>query len=191
MEPKKLRKHYMQIVPHLNKAMEHVKSQLADLPPSEFQLETNVKPYPSVKRKMELDRVKYPQDLSDLVRGRLFYSDQFRRADVLNILHQLFDAQIKNVDDNKERAPEHGLAYHGVTHVDLDINGTQFELQIMPAEFQPYQEFLHQIYEKFRNAKTLDKLSDKQREFLRKIYNGTSKKLDDHAKKVRSKPVLE
>jgi Region found in RelA / SpoT proteins len=186
MDPKKLRKQYMHCVPDLNKAMEHVKTQLADLPPSDFLLETNVKPYSSVKRKMEAKQTKDPKELSDLVRGRLFFSEQFNHEDVMDILQKLFSKKIKDVDDNEERGKEHGLEYHGVTHVDLDLDGTRFELQIMPMEFKPYKEFLHNIYDKFRNTKSLEKLSDKQKQFLRKVHNDSYKKLDDQAKKARS-----
>ena len=185
MDPKKLRKQYMHCVPDLNKAMAHVKEQLADLPPSEFCLETNVKPYASVKRKMELNRVKDPKELSDLVRGRLFFSDQFDHQDIMHILQKLFGTQITSIDNNIDRGKEHGLEYCGVTHVDLDVNDTKFELQVMPVEFKPYKEFLHQIYDKFRNPKTCDKLSETQKEFLRKIHNKTYKKLDNQARKAR------
>lgn len=186
MDPKKLRKQYMQCVPDLNKAMEHVKSQLADLPPSDFLVETNVKPYSSVKRKMEANNAKHPKELSDLVRGRLFFSDQFNHDDVCNILDRLFDKQIKDVDNNNDRSKDHGLEYRGVTHVNLDLDGTPFELQVMPIEFKPHKDFLHQIYEKFRTPKSYDKMTEQQKEFLRKVHNKLYKKLDDQAKEARS-----
>jgi hypothetical protein len=186
MDPKKLRKQYMQCVPDLNKAMEHVKSQLADLPPSDFLVETNVKPYSSVKRKMETNGAKHPKELSDLVRGRLFFSDQFNHDDVCDIISKLFGKQVKEIDHKSSRSKEHGLEYHGMTHVDLDLDGTRFELQIMPLEFKPHKDFLHRIYEKFRNPKTLDKMTDQQKDFLRKVHNKSYKKLDDQAKEARS-----
>ena len=166
--------------------MRHVRSQLSDLPPSEFELETNVKPYASVKRKMNDDNAKHPLELSDLVRGRLFFSDQFQHKDALDILQQLFGDNIKNVDKNDAKSTEHGLEYLGIMHVDLNLNGVNFELQIMPAEFKPYKEFLHRIYAKFRDEKTRDKLSDKQKELLRKTHNNLYKKLNDLAHKNRS-----
>jgi len=178
MDTKQLRKNYMQSVPKLNKALKHVQDQLSDLPPSEFELETNVKPYASVKRKMELDHVKNPLELSDLVRGRLFFSDQFQHKDAMNIIQKLFGHQIKSVDKNTVRSKEHRLEYHGIIHVDLDIDGVRFELQIIPNEFKPYKEFLHNIYEKFRNPKSLAKLSDKQQDFLRDTHNKLYKKLN-------------
>lgn len=186
MDPKKLRKQYKELIPKLKGTLEHVKSQLSDLPPNEFSLETNIKPYDSIKRKMEADGADHPGKLSDLVRGRIFYSPNFNADDLVHILKELFGKNIKNIDDNTHRAPEHGLEYHGIVHVDLDFDGTNFELQLMPIEFQPYKEFLHQIYEKFRNPKTRDKLTDHQKEFLRKVHNRAYEKLDDLAQKHRA-----
>jgi len=181
MDPKNLRKHYMHAVPKLNNALKYVQDQLSDLPPSEFELETNVKPYTSVRRKMESLRTKDPLELSDLVRGRLFYSPQFKAEDTLDIVKKLFNDKVANVNNGAHRSKEHGLEYHGVVHVQLDVDGIKFELQLMPKEFKPYNEFLHQIYEKFRNPKTHDKLSDKQKELLRKLHNNLFKKLDKQA----------
>lgn len=186
MDPKKLRKQYMQCIPDINKVLEHVKTQLADLPPSEFQLETNVKPYSSVKRKMEINRIKDPKELSDLVRGRLFFSDQFNYPDVTDILSKLFGEQVKGISGDADHGKEYGLEHRGVMHVDIDIDGTRFELQVMPIEFQPHKEFLHQIYDKFRTPKIFDKMTDQQKDFLRKIHNKSYKKLDEEAKKARS-----
>ncbi len=185
MDPKKLRKRYMQIAPHLNKALQHVQDQLSDLPPSEFTLEANVKPYISVKRKMEEDREVDPLALSDLIRGRIFFSEQFNIDDVLDIIQKLFGDKIKKVERGERKTEEYGLEYLGVTHVDLNINGINFELQIMPIEFQPYKEFLHQIYDKFRNPKTKDKLTDKQKALLQKVHNTLYKKIDETAQSNR------
>lgn len=185
MDPKKLRKHYMQLVPHLNKALKHVQTQFSDLPPSELVLETNVKPYASVKRKIESDSIRDAGELSDLVRGRLFFSEQFNLDDVMDIVQKLFDKDIKDVDKKAIRSKEHGLEYQGVTHVNININGVNFELQIMPLEFKPHKEFLHQIYEKFRNPKELDKMNDKQKDFLRNTHNKMYKSLAQQAKSAR------
>lgn len=185
MDPKKLRKRYRQILPYLVEAKKNVESALADLPPSEFSLETNLKPYTSMRRKLENSGEIDPAKLSDLVRGRIFYSDQFNADDTMGILQKLFGKSIEDVDDNKHRAPEHGLEYHGIIHVHLNLNGAKFELQVMPAEFKPFKEFLHQIYEKFRDDKTRSRLTDHQKQFLRKVHNNTYKKLDREAKSKR------
>lgn len=185
MDPKKLRKRYTQILPHLSRAKEHVESQLSDLPPSEFTLETNLKPYTSMKRKLDDRGESDPAGLSDLVRGRLFFSEHFTHDDALDIIKKLFGKQIKNIDKKPHRSKDHNLEYQGVIHVDMDMDGVNFELQLMPIEFQPYKEFLHQIYEKFRNQKEYDKLSEKQREFLRKVHNKLYKSLDAKSKSNR------
>ena len=186
MDTKKLRKQYMPLVPKINNALKYVESQLSDLPPSEFSVETNVKPYPSVKRKVEAENIHDPLELSDLVRGRLFFSDQFKFDDVIDIIKQLFGNKVKGVDKKTDRSKEHGLEYHGVIHVDMDIDGIRFELQLMPHEFKPYKDFLHEIYEKFRNPKVHDKMTDKQKEILRNTHNRMYKKLDEKAQSNRT-----
>lgn len=185
MDPKKLRKQYMQLVPHLNKAIKHVQTQLADLPPSDFELETNLKPYTSIKRKMETDRVRDPVELSDLARGRIFFSKEFNVEDVIGIVQKLFGEQMGKVQRNNHASTEHGLKYQGIAHIDINIDGTNFELQIMPTEFKPHKELLHQIYEKFRTPKELDKMSDTQKNFLRKTHNELYKKIHQQAETNR------
>ena len=185
MDSKQLRKRYMPLASKLNAALQHVSDQLSDLPPSEFTFESNIKPYPSVKRKMEMGDIDDPIELSDLVRGRLFFSDQFSFPDVIKIIKQLFGAQVKSVDKKTGKNIDHGLEYHGVVHVDLDIDGINYELQVMPMEFNPHKDFLHKIYEKIRNPKERNKLSDKQVEFLRKTHNKMYKALDQKSKEAR------
>lgn len=138
MDSKKLRKKYMPLVSKLNNALKYVQSQFSDLPPSEFQLESNIKPYASVKRKMEADQVHEPIELSDLVRGRLFFSSQFTSPEVIDIVKHLFGDKVVDVDKKPQKSKEHGLEYHGVTHVDMNIDGIRFELQVMPLEFRPH-----------------------------------------------------
>lgn len=181
MDPKKIRRMYMQALPNLNKALQFVQSQLSDVPPSDFLLETNVKPYHSAKRKMLNGRFKDPTELSDLVRGRLFFSTQFSYQDVLKLVKQLFGDKIKNIDVNHEK--DHGLNYEGVYHVDLDLDGINFELQVMPLEFKPHKDFLHNIYTKLRDKN--DKLSDNEKDFLRNIHNKMYKVLSEQARANR------
>jgi hypothetical protein len=174
MDPKKLRKEYMQSMPQLNAAMEHVKSQLSDLPPSDFKMETNMKPYLSMKRKMLDTNVKHPLELSDLVRGRIFFSKQYVFKEVLELLKKLLGDKISKVE--KKNTSEHGLEYHGVMHVDLEIDGIKFELQVLPQEFEPYKDFLHKIYEKLRSPK--NNMSEKEQKLLKTVHNRIYKKLD-------------
>jgi hypothetical protein len=182
MEHKKLRKSYIPLIPKLNSALKHVKSQFSDLPHSDFQFEANFKPYASVKRKMEDEKINDPADLSDLVRGRLFFSPKFEHSEVINIANHLFGDKIIKIDENPQKSKEHGLEYHGITHINMDINGVHFELQIMPIAFHKYKDLLHKIYEHLRDPKMSEKLSDKQRDFLRKTHNNIYKNLDKKSK---------
>jgi hypothetical protein len=167
MDPKKLRKKYMEVMPKLTGALEQLKGQLSDMPPSDFQVETGLKPYPSTKRKMVEERIKNPLELKDLVRGRIYFSDQFELKDVMEIIKQLFGKKIVK-SDNKD-TNNCGLEYTGITDVNLDMDGIPCELQVMPAALKPHQEISHQIYDQLRNPKS--KLSDEEKEFLRHRHN--------------------
>lgn len=175
MDTKKIRKMYMQALPKVNKALQHVQSQLSDIPPSEFLLETNVKPYSSTKNKMLKHNIKDPIELSDLVRGRLFFSEEFNIKEVLNLLKQLFGDKIKQI--NKKDNNDCGLSYDGVTDINMNIDDINFELQIMPLSYKSHQDLSHQIYDKLRSQN--EKLTDKQKEFLKKIHNNLYKKLSN------------
>jgi hypothetical protein len=175
----------MSLLPNLNKVLAYVQEKLSDLPPSDFEVETGLKSYPSVKRKMLLENVRDPSDLSDLARGRVFFSDQFDFSDVIDIIKQLFDKKITKIQ--KKDDSEHGLEYQGVIHADLDLDGIKFELQIIPSEYRPYVDFLHQIYERFRDPKKFEKLSDKQQELLKRVHNKVHKDLHRQTIKNRAK----
>lgn len=173
MDPKKLRKRYMEALPQLNQALDHLQTQLADMPPSDFKVETGLKPYPSAKRKMLEQRAKSPLELQDLVRGRIYFSDQFQLKDVMEIVKQLFGKKVIK-SDNKD-TNNCGLEYTGVTDVSLDIDGVNCELQLMPSEYQPHQELSQQIHDQLRAPKS--KLSDQEKEFLRHRHNKLYKDL--------------
>lgn len=167
MDPKKIRKLYMQVLPKLNGALQHVQSQLSDMPPSDFLLETNVKPYHSAKNKMLQHRIKNPMELSDLVRGRLFFSEEYDAKEVLELLKQLLGNKIKKVDQKDTN--DCGLSYNGVTDVNMNIDGVNFELQLMPMSYKPHQELSHHIYDTLRTQS--DKLTDVQKDFLKNTHN--------------------
>lgn len=178
MDPKKLRKAYMQILPHLNGALKHVQSALSDVPPSDFLLETNIKPYASAKRKMLEHNIHEPAELPDLVRGRLFFSEEYNPKEVIALLKKVFGNKLTKA--TKKDTNECGLEYHGVTDVNLDCDGIQFELQLMPISFKPHQELSHHIHNKLRSDRS--KLSDEEKDFLRRAHNKLFKKLDTKSK---------
>jgi len=178
MDLKKLRKQYMHLMPSLNKAMQHVQSQLADLPPHDFLLETNLKPYLSIKKKVLRDHEHDPASLPDLARGRLFYSQDYNPKEVVELLKKIFKDQVKG--SKKKDTNDCGLEYTGVTDVNLDIDGVQFELQLMPLDYKDSQELSHQIHDQLRCD--TGKLSDVQKEFLKSTHNKLFKALDVKSK---------
>ena len=182
MDPKKLRKQYMHLMPSLNKAMQHVQSQLADLPPHDFLLETNLKPYLSIKKKMLRDRESDPSILPDVARGRLFFSQDYNPKEVVDLLKKIFPGQLTG--SKKKDTNDCGLEYPGVTDVNLDIDGVQFELQLMPLNYKDSQELSHQIHDQLRSDK--DKLTDVQKEFLKSTHNKLFKALDVKSKAPKS-----
>lgn len=183
MDSKQLRQQYIGILPKLEETLERVKEQIASLPDSDFLVETNLKPFKSIKRKAERDEVKNIAEMSDLARGRIFFSVKYNYNDVIALIKKLLKGWINNIDIKFDKG--HGLEYHGVYHVDLDVDGTKFELQIMPVEFKPYKEILHKIYEKFRDED--NKLSDEDKDKLRKINNKAYQVLDKKARDRRRK----
>lgn len=174
MDPKKLRKQYMHLMPSLNKAMQHVQSQLADLPPHDFLVETNLKPYLSIKKKLMRGQDNDPTSFPDLARGRLFYSKDYNPKEVISLLKEIFGNQVKS--SKKKDTNDCGLEYNGVTDVNLDIDGVQFELQLMPMDYRDHQNFSHEIYDQLRNDQ--GKLTDVQKDFLKRTHNKLFKALD-------------
>jgi hypothetical protein len=173
----------MALLPALNKALGQVQEKLADLPPSDFTVETGLKPYPSMKRKLISENVRDPSNISDLARGRVFFSNQFHLNEVLDILGKLFDKQIKRV----QKMPDaEGLEHHGITCVDLDCEGTNFELQLLPIEYQPYTDLFHQLSSRLKSPKDRDKLDEHQQKFLKKTHNKIHKGLHQKAKDNRN-----
>lgn len=181
MDSKKLRKQYVDTLPKLERVLEQVNEQLKHLPKNDFVLETNLKPYESVKRKVEDDHLKHVEQMSDLVRGRIFFSKNYNYNDVIALMKRLLKGWIKDIEVKFDKG--HGLEYHGVYHIDLKIDGINFELQIMPIEFRAFKEFLHKIYEKFRDPD--GKMSDEEKDKLRRLNNKLYEKLDRKARSNR------
>jgi hypothetical protein len=179
---RKLRKQYVQLLPLLQGVGKFVQRILEDLPPADFKFEHNVKPYKRTVEKAQERKHKNLTDLSDLARGRLFFSDNFNHDEVVELLKQLFDGKvdINKVDKKHERG--HGLDYKGIYHVDCKIGDLNFELQVMPEEFKPYKELLHKIYDQLRTDPHLD---DKKKSFLAETHNKIINKLDKMSKENR------
>jgi len=178
-ESNKLRQQYYELLPKLTQVMQIVTNILKPL--NDCIIETNFKPFSSVIRKMSVRHLNNMLDLSDLVRGRLFFPVSRTHAEIIRELSELFKKYIKDID--WKSMTNHGLQYEGVIHFDLNIDGINFELQVMPIEFKPYKEKLHQVYDLLR---TNNSLSDKQKNRLKKLHNTTYRILNEMAFKNRN-----
>jgi hypothetical protein len=179
---RKMRKQYCQLLPLLQGVVKFMQRILEDLPRHELQLDANIKQYKRTVEKANEEHIKDLRDLSDLARGRLFFSDNFTHEEVVALLKKLFQDKItiKKIDDKREKG--HGLEYKGVTHMDLQIGDINFELQIIPIEFKPYKPLLHKIYEELRSNPKMD---DKRKKFLMEVNDKIYTKLDRMSKKNR------
>lgn len=184
MDAKHIRKEYIRALPALHNAMRKIKAKLASLPQQDFIIETNYKPYKSVQRKAEERGSNHLTDLSDLIRGRVFFSTNVSHKDALANLKSKLDDFVKSVDNKKQK--DYGLEYRGIIHIDLSVDGVNFELQLIPIEFKHYKPFLHRVYELFRDKKKADKLSDKEKDLLRSTHNELHRNLDRIAHENRS-----
>jgi hypothetical protein len=183
MDSKKLRQQYLEVLPQLEKTLSMVHEQLRHLPKSDFIFELNRKPIKSIYRKVRDDKLDHVTQMSDLVRGRIFFSARYNYNDVIALINKLLMGWIKDIEVKFNQG--NGLEYHGVYHIDLEIDGIKFELQIMPIEFKPFKEFLHKIYEQFRDSES--QLSDEEKEKLRNINNKLYEVLDQKARANRRK----
>jgi hypothetical protein len=174
---KSLERQYNLLAPHLEAIANHVKLLLKFLPSSDFTLETGVKSLPSIIRKIEDRKEKNILKLSDLSRGRLYYSPNYTQDDVMRLLKKIFSGKIIKLDLKKSK--DHGLKYRGALHIDLRIGELPFELQIIPMEFKPFKKLLHRIYEKLRDENNLTK---DQKEKLKELHN---RLYDDLARKAK------
>lgn len=172
----KMRKQFCQLLPLLNGTAKFVERVLEDLPRHDFLLETNVKEYKRTVEKAKERHIKDLTDLSDLVRGRIYFSDNYNFEEVIELLKALFKerAKIKDIDWKEKNQ------YKDSVHMDLKIGELNFELQIVPIEFKPYKNLLHHIYEQLRS----DNLTEKKRKFLQilntRLYNELDKKYKEN-----------
>lgn len=163
---KTLQKQYDLLLPHFEAVDNYIKSLLKFLPSQDFELETNIKSLSSIARKMKEKNEKNILKLSDLVRGRLYYSPNYTQDDVLRFLKKIAKGKIQKIDSKQKG--DLGLKCKGVLHVDFQVGQFIFELQILPKEFKPFKKLLHRIYEKLREKNNLTK---QQKERLQDLHN--------------------
>lgn len=116
------------------------------------------------------------------MRGRVYFDSHYNKNNTISLLKSLFGEYVNGIDKKTDR--EFGLDYTGITHIDLRIDGVNFELQVLPIEFRPYKEFLHRIYEMIRESN--NKLSDKQKSYLVGMHNKLHNKIEELVEKNRA-----
>lgn len=179
---KKLRKQYCQLLPLLQGIGKHVARVLEDLPKQDFELQVDVKPYNRTIEKMKERKVKDMNELSDLARGRVFFSDNFQAEEVSDLLKQILQDTIKVKKVDRKHENDHGLSYDGITHFDLQVGDMPFELQVIPAEYKPLMPAWHNIYEQLRSGNDLP--ADKRKALI-ELHNKIGKKLKEKVHKAR------
>jgi hypothetical protein len=181
-QSRKIYQQYRQLQPKLHAAEQLVRDLLSDLPEPEFQLQTNIKPYPRAAEKAKQNKASHISELSDLVRGRVFFSDNFTHQETTDLLKELLSRHMRIIDIDTKRNKDHGLTYQGIVHMDLQFDGINFEMQILPIEFKPFKPLLHKIYEELRSN---SKISDARRQFLQDIHNKMYRKINERIKSNR------
>lgn len=166
---------YNDLLPKLKKTLAHIDQILHQEFGDGFVIETSLKTAESTIRKCEDKQCKDINKLSDLIRGRLFFPPSFTYQQVLHRLIKIFKQKIVKIEWKKSY--DHGLIYRGILHIDLEINGTTFELQVMPLGFRPFVEPQHKIYALLRDDPKLDENVKKR---LIKMHNDMFDMLEDN-----------
>lgn len=149
----------------LLKVLQHIEEKLIDACP-DCLIETDIKTLQSTIRKCKDKNTDDITKFSDLIRGRLYFPDYYNYDNILHKLISKFSNDIKKLDWKKSK--DHGLEYRGIVHMDLCIDGINFELQVIPDGFKKYIEPQHKIYELLRDHIELPK---ETREHLSDLHN--------------------
>lgn len=131
---------------------------------SEVEFLHQVKSMSSVIDKV-VDRGKSIFSIADLVRGALPFPD----ADSTNKWVSDFRRKNKSMISKYEfkgKGDDPKYGYYGSHHIDLNIDGLDVELQVMPKKLWTYKDAAHGIYDKWRSSPTgKPSPEDKQRSF--------------------------
>lgn len=162
------------MLPKLRKVLDKITHSLQQSLPSDFAVESNIKTEASTVRKCKNKQCQNINKLSDLIRGRLFFPRPYTYQQVLHKIIEIFKQKIVKIEWKKSY--DHGLVYRGIIHVDIEMDGIVFELQIMPLGFRPFVEPQHKIYNLLRDDPDLD---ENVRKRLLKIHNDMFDMLED------------
>ncbi len=167
-------KQYHTLLPKLTTVLSKISQLLHQEFQKGFVIETNIKTLHSISRKCREKDCKDITELSDVIRGRLFFPQPYTYDQTLHQLIKLLGSKIKKIDWKKTR--DHGLKYRGIVHLDIQMEGINFELQVIPLGFRPFVEPQHKIYEILRDDVKIDKDT---KERLIKMHNQMFDMLED------------
>jgi hypothetical protein len=175
-----------ELLPLLEKSLGEIEQTLSALPDN-FVLEVSIKPFVRLFAKMQEREMQDPQELSDLIRGRLYFPSESNHRKTVDLLTKLLGSKIKGIDYKNQGDNQEGT-YPGVIHVDLNLNGINFELQVLPIEFRGSIEIFHNLYELIRDK---GKMPEKLRKKLTDIHDQLGKHLMQDARHERQAGFLE
>lgn len=169
MQRSDIRHQYLKLFPHLQKVIDQVDDKLSQLPSDDFQYELAFKPLDSVQNKLQDRHEDDLTQLSDLVRGRVFFSQDYTFEQAIDKIKDCLGDWIKHTENKKDK--HDGFRYFGVVHLDLCIDGINFELQVMPVEHKTFLPILHYCYEYHRyNSESSNSEKDRLRFLNNDIY---------------------
>src|SRR5580698_10164295 len=116
-----IRQQCRELLPLLEKSLGEIEKTLSALPDN-FVLEVSIKPFVRLFAKMQEREMQDPQELSDLIRGRLYFPPESNHRKTVDLLKKLLGDKIKGID-YKNQGDEQEGTYPGVIHVDLSLNG--------------------------------------------------------------------
>lgn len=157
---------YTALLPKLTRILAQVAQTLQKAFSGGFVVETGLKTASSISRKCQDKECRKIDQLSDLIRGRLYFPQSWDYQRTLHKLIGVFGSRIKKIDWKKSR--DYGLEYRGIVHVDLIVDGIKFELQVIPLGFKPFVEPQHKIYTMLRDGVKMDQATKKQ---LMELHN--------------------
>jgi len=106
-------------------------------------------------------------ELGDMVRGAVLFRDGEAMDDFISDLKRKNKRYITDYEfKSKGSDPEYG--YYGSHHFDLNIDGLDVELQVMPDKLWKYKEAAHDIYTKWRSKK--GKIDNFDRNLSKKLF---------------------
>jgi hypothetical protein len=180
-----IRKQCRELLPLLEQTLGQIKSILSNLP-HDFILDVAIKPFDRLFAKMNERKMQDPKQLSDLIRGRLYFPSNKNYRQTIDDLQALLHDKIQNIDYKDRKGKDGDGEYRGIIHVNIKLNGINFELQVLPIEFKSSIEIFHKLYELIRDDKSASK---GLRKVLIKLHDQLGEHLLGDARRNRKRKI--